>query len=64
MEQKVDSLERQVARLEGQINALVGKLDELLGLANKGKGVWLASMTAASVLSGIVAYVATYFTHR
>jgi len=50
----------QVRTLEDQVTALQSDVKELLALANKGKGGFWMGMTIASMLGGVVSWLASH----
>lgn len=50
----------QVKTLEAQVDDLQRDVKSLLALANKSKGGFWAGMTIASMLGGVVSWVATH----
>ena len=51
-------LEAQVETLQGQVTQLSTDVKALLELANKGKGGFWMGMTIASIMGGIITFIA------
>jgi len=51
-------LEAQVETLQGQVTQLSTDVKALLELANKGKGGFWVGMTIASLMGGVITFVA------
>lgn len=54
-------LEAQVEALQAEVHALRQDIKTLLEMANKSKGGMFVGMAIASVLGGIVSFIATKF---
>jgi DNA anti-recombination protein RmuC len=51
-------LEAQVETLQGQVTQLSTDVKALLELANKGKGGFWMGMTIASIMGGVITFIA------
>ena len=51
-------LEAQVEALQSEVHSLSKDVKELLELANKGKGGFWMGMTIASIMGGVITFIA------
>ncbi len=61
MWQRVQDYERRFEVIDKKLDKMERQIEELLALANKGKGGFWMGMTIASMVGGVITWVAGHF---
>jgi hypothetical protein len=61
MWQRVQDYERRFEVMDKKLDKMERQIEELLALANKGKGGFWMGMTIASMVGGVITWVAGHF---
>ena len=61
MWQRVQDYERRFEAMDKKLDKMERQIEELLALANKGKGGFWMGMTIASMVGGVITWVAGHF---
>ena len=61
---KFGGLVNQVENLQAKVDSMDRDIKELLELANKSKGGFWMGMTIASIVGGLITYIANFLFHK
>lgn len=61
MWQRVQDYERRFEVIDKKLDKMERQIEELLALANKGKGGFWMGMTIASMVGGVITWIAGHF---